>query len=149
MSLGSWIKGLYNFFFWRSHCASHALAVLHQCLFFVLSQRIGEEKTLKGLMPLRNPQDFALWQSFGGYQKALLYLQDLRNKIQRFCFYCKQAIPLCFTPRRSTERKTRKTSISGVRYSKSCHHERQVRRVIGFLIWWRRRGWGPTSCGSA
>ena len=31
------------------------------CLFFALSQRIGEEKTLKGLMPLRIPQDLLLF----------------------------------------------------------------------------------------
>ena len=68
------------------------------CLFFALSQRIGEEKTLKGLMPLRNPQKFSLSLSFGGYQKAILHLQLLRNKIQRFCFYCKQASILGFTP---------------------------------------------------
>ena len=52
------------------------------CLFFALSQRIGEEKTLKGLMPLRNPQDLPLSLSFGGYQKALWHLQFLRQRIK-------------------------------------------------------------------
>jgi hypothetical protein len=81
------------------------------CLFFALSQRIGEEKTLKGLMPLRNPQNFALSLSFGGYQKEILHLQFLRNKIQRFCFYCKQTISPYFIPRRASKQKTRKTSV--------------------------------------
>ena len=39
------------------------------CLFFALPQRIGEEKALKGLMPLRNPQSLLLdaTAARGGY----------------------------------------------------------------------------------
>jgi hypothetical protein len=33
-------------------------------------------------MPLRNPQDFSLLLSFGGYQKALSHLQSLRRQIK-------------------------------------------------------------------
>jgi hypothetical protein len=52
----------------------------------------AKERELKGLMPLRTPQDFSLSLSFGGYQKALSYLRILRDKIQRFCRCSKQAI---------------------------------------------------------
>ena len=59
----------------RARCA-------YLCLFFALSQRIGEEKTPKGLMPFGFPQDFLLLLSFGGYQKALWHLQFLRQRIK-------------------------------------------------------------------
>ena len=60
-------------------------------------------------MPLRNPQDFSLSLSFGGYQKALSHLQLLRNEIQRFRCYCKQAIVFYFIPRRAAKSIKRKT----------------------------------------
>ena len=67
-------EGVTNFWAISSldvHTALRARSLCCECLFFALSQRTGEEKTLKGRMPLRNPQDFSLLLSFGGYQKAL------------------------------------------------------------------------------
>jgi hypothetical protein len=43
---------------------------------------MAKEKKLKGLMPLRNPQDLFLPLSFGGYQKALSRQQALRQRIK-------------------------------------------------------------------
>ena len=105
------------------------------CLFFALSQRIGEEKTLKGLMPLRNPQKFSLSLSFGGYQKAILHLQLLRNKIQRFCFYCKQASTLRFIPCCASKRKKRRTAMLFMRYSRVAI-TRGRRNKRKFLVKW-------------
>jgi hypothetical protein len=45
-------------------------------------KEMAKEKTLKGLMPLRNPQNLFLLLSFGGYQKALSHLQVLRQRIK-------------------------------------------------------------------
>ncbi|MBR5615881.1 MAG: hypothetical protein IKW66_03585, partial [Clostridia bacterium] len=42
----------------------------------------AKERELKGLMPLRTPQDFSLSLSFGGYQKALSRQQFLRQRIK-------------------------------------------------------------------
>jgi len=42
----------------------------------------AKERKLKGLMPLRNPQDLFLSLSFGGYQKALWRQQFLRQRIK-------------------------------------------------------------------
>ena len=62
------------------------------CSFFLIRERTNQESGLKGLMPLRNPQNLFLSLSFGGYQKACWHLQLLRNKIQRFCCCYKQIV---------------------------------------------------------
>ena len=67
----------------RSHCACGTRS---RFAFYVLSLLLNKESTkenqLKGLMPLRNPQDFSLSLSFGGYQKAFWHLQILRQRIK-------------------------------------------------------------------
>ena len=63
-------------------CLRHALAD-NRCLFFALPQRIGEEKALKGLMPLRNPQranDAAL--SLRSCLREVEHIQTLRSHLE-------------------------------------------------------------------
>ena len=56
------------------------------CCFDAISlsfhKEMAKEKKLKGLMPLRNPQDSSLSLSFGGYQKALSRQHALRQRIK-------------------------------------------------------------------
>jgi hypothetical protein len=72
-------------------------------------KEMAKEKKPRGLIPLGTPQDFSLSLSFGGYQKALSRQQFLRNEIQRFRCYCKQAITFNFIPCRAANCFTRKT----------------------------------------
>ena len=64
-------------------CAAQR-AALCGCSFFLVRERTNQESGLKGLEPLRNPQDLFLEWSFGGYQKALLYLQFRATKSKDF-----------------------------------------------------------------
>jgi hypothetical protein len=59
----------------RSLCSKDALSLSFH-------KERAKERKLKGLMPLRNPQDLFLSLSFGGYQKALSHLQSLRQRIK-------------------------------------------------------------------
>ena len=120
--------------FLRSHCAYGTRSLLDSCLFFALSQRIGEEKTLKGLMPLRNPQDFVLSLSFGGYQKAFCLAKPLRRQIQRFASCCKQAIIFC-TPFAALQRVRREITCELFMLCLNfSQHERQVENERAFAF---------------
>ena len=107
---------------------------------FVLSLSLNKESTkesqLKGLMPLRNPQDFSLSLSFGGYQKALWHLRVLRNEIQRFRCYCKQAISPHFTPRRASKRIEEKNIYAFSASLAVSHHARQAKKakIVDFSV---------------
>jgi hypothetical protein len=79
-------------------------------------------------MPLRNPQDLSLSLSFGGYQKALWHLQFLRNEIQRFRCYCKQAIVFCFIPCRAANLTEEKDIFDSIHLSPFYHHARQAEK---------------------
>ena len=127
-----WI--IYNRFFWRAYSFAPRCAV-----FCVLSLSLNKESTkenqLKGLMPLRNPQDFSLSLSFGGYQKALWRQQFLRNEIQRFRCYCKQAIISHFIPCRASKQIEEKNIyIFFLHLSPHIHHARQAKEARAFLL---------------
>ena len=96
----------------------------------------AKERKLKGLMPLRNPQDLSLSLSFGGYQKACWRLRVLRRRSQSPASYCKQAISPRFTPHRATRTKTRKTQEFMLQLSPYIYHARRAEeeKVFSFSV---------------
>ena len=70
-------------FSFDAHTALRARSLCCLCLFFALPQRIGEEKALRGLMPLRTPQrekvaSLSLCSSF----REVEHLQLLRVRLK-------------------------------------------------------------------
>ena len=130
---------------WKRKSAFHATfptdartaarrAVRFWCSVFVIRQRTNQANGLKGLMPLRNPQNLFLLLSFGGYQKALWHLQSLRQRIKDPLPIASRRFLLASLRAALQSKQRRKTYIFFLHFSPHIHHARQARKARAFLL---------------